>query len=53
VEGQEGDSVTLTGTGWSAQGDLQVGADQYAVYVNHNAQVVVNDKVQVQWGSLL
>jgi len=53
VEGHPGDSVTLTGTGWSAQGDLHVGAEHYAVYVNHSAQVMVNDKVQVQWGSLL
>jgi len=53
VDGQQGDSVTPTGTGWSAMGDLPDGADQYAVYVNHNAQVIVNDKAQVQWGSLL
>ena len=49
----QGDSLTLTGAGWSPHGDLQVGAEHYAVYVNQNAQLLVNDKVQVQWGGLL
>jgi hypothetical protein len=53
IDGHTGDSVTLVGGGWSYQGDTTVSADTYMVYVNNHTQVMINDKVNVQWGSWL
>ena len=50
IDGHAGDSVTLVGGGWSYQGDTTVSADTYMVYVNNHTQVMINDKVNVQWG---
>ena len=53
IDGHVGDSVSLVGDGWALQGDVATGADHYSVYVNHNAQVMINDRVQVHWEGLL
>jgi len=49
IDGHVGDSVTLVGSGWSYMGDTTVSSDTYMIYVNNQTQVMINDKVQVQW----
>ena len=49
IDGHVGDSVTLVGGGWSYMGDTTVSSDTYMIYVNNHTQVMINDKVQVQW----
>jgi len=47
VTGDAGDTVQLAGAGgWSLAGTTTDGAETYMVYVNQNAQLLVNDKVQ-------
>jgi hypothetical protein len=46
VTGDAGDTVQLAGTGgWSLAGTTTDGAETYMVYVNQNAQLLVNDKI--------
>jgi len=44
INGDASDTVQLAGT-WSYAGTQQDGADTYMVYVNQNAQLLVNDKI--------
>jgi len=47
VHGDANDTVQLTnsGSGWTAAGSVTDGAETYMVYVNANAQLLVNDKI--------
>jgi len=44
INGDASDTVQLSGT-WSYAGTQQDGADTYMVYVNQNANLLVNDKI--------
>jgi len=44
INGDASDTVQLAGT-WSYAGTQTDGADTYMVYVNQNAQLLVNDKI--------
>jgi hypothetical protein len=54
IDGGAGDTVMLantgTGTGWSLAGSTSDGSESYLVYVNENAQLLVNDKIQMVIG---
>jgi hypothetical protein len=45
IDGDATDTVQLSGT-WSYAGTQTDGADTYMVYVNQNAHLLVNDKIQ-------
>jgi hypothetical protein len=49
ITGDSGDVVHLAagGSGWSLAGTQTDGADTYMVYVNANAQLLVNDKIHL------
>jgi hypothetical protein len=49
INGDLGDSIYLgaDSTSWSSAGSVQDGADSYMVYVNTHAQLLINDKVQI------
>jgi len=47
IDGAAGDTVQLAnaGAGWSQSGTVTDGAETYMVYVNGNAQLLINDKI--------
>jgi hypothetical protein len=47
IDGGAGDTVVLSnaGSGWSLAGSTSDGGESYMVYVNDNAQLLVNDKI--------
>jgi len=46
VTGNAGDTVVINGAGgWNLAGTTQDAGETYQVYVNHNAQLLVNDKL--------
>jgi hypothetical protein len=47
INGDSSDTVQLSsgGEGWTAAGAVTEGADTYMVYVNANAQLLINDKI--------
>jgi len=47
INGDGSDTVQLSsaGAGWTAAGAVTEGADTYMVYVNANAQLLINDKI--------
>jgi len=47
ITGDAGDTVQLAnaGAGWTASGTVSDGVDTYMVYVNANAQLLVNEKI--------
>jgi hypothetical protein len=47
INGDASDTVQLSnaGAGWTAAGAVTEGADTYMVYVNANAQLLINDKI--------
>jgi len=47
IDGTAGDTVQLAnaGVGWSQSGTVTDGAETYMVYVNGNAQLLINDKI--------
>jgi hypothetical protein len=49
INGDSGDSIYLgaDSTSWSSAGSVHDGADSYMVYVNTHAQLLINDKVQI------
>jgi hypothetical protein len=49
INGDLGDAIYLgaDSTSWSSAGSVQDGADSYMVYVNTHAQLLINDKVQI------
>jgi len=49
ITGDAGDTVQLAnaGAGWTASGTVSDGVDTYMVYVNANAQLLVNDKIHI------
>jgi hypothetical protein len=52
VNGNASDTLHLAGSasGWHSAGTVADGADSYAVYVNANAQLMVNDKIHIVIG---
>jgi len=52
IDGSASDTVHLanSGSGWHAAGTITEGADSYMVYVNANAQLLVNDHVHIVIG---
>jgi hypothetical protein len=52
IDGSLGDTVHLSnsGSGWHAAGSVTNGADSYMVYVNANANLLVNDHINVVIG---
>jgi hypothetical protein len=52
IDGSASDTVHLadSGSGWHAAGTTTDGADSYMVYVNANAQLLVNDHVHIVIG---
>ncbi len=52
IDGDETDAVALSGGGqWFASSQVDIGAECYAVYAdpNHQAKLLVNDKMLVWW----
>jgi hypothetical protein len=47
IDGSAADTVQLAnaGTGWTQTGTVSDGAETYMVYVNGNAQLLINDKI--------
>jgi hypothetical protein len=47
IDGSAADTVQLAnaGTGWAQTGTVSDGAETYMVYVNGNAQLLINDKI--------
>ncbi|MCE2870841.1 MAG: hypothetical protein LW714_05440, partial [Oxalobacteraceae bacterium] len=52
VDGDNSDTLYLasSGSGWQSAGTVTDGADSYHVYVNANAQLMVNDKIHIVIG---
>jgi len=45
VNGDGNDAVQLVGSGWATNGSVHQGGETYHVYVNENAQLLINDKI--------